>query len=414
MYSEITACRICKNTQLTSIINFGKIPLTGLFLGFDEAKLIPTAPLELVYCAGNSEENCGLVQLRHDYALSELFGHTYGYRSGLNADMVAHLKFNIESVLDRINLDENDVVVDIGSNDGTSLGFYPDSLVRIGVDPTIEKFGHYYHPGIVKISDFFTAAATKPFLDNRSAKIVTCFSMFYDLPNPESFLSEVVKILDPHNGILVLEQSYLKTMIEKSSFDTICHEHIEYYSLRQIEWLAKKVNLRIIDVNLNSTNGGSFCVYLTGIDSNLSPVTENITEFMSKEKYLKEHQDLIYTEFSEKCYKIKDSITLLLSEISKSGKKVYGLGASTKGNTLLNFCGISTEQIQLIGEVNSDKFGKVTPGTFIPIVDEREIFELSPDYLFVLPWHFKDFFLTLEHLGRFQKIFPLPELEIIQ
>lgn len=213
--TAISACRICGNTDLQEVMDLGSMALTGIFPrpGVE----VPRAPLRLLRCAGG----CGLVQLEETYELSKMYGDTYGYRSGLNKSMVMHLQYLIDGLTRSRSLGENDVVVDIGSNDGTALGFYPETVRRIGVDPSAEKFRHFYKPGIELIPDFFSAATLKPVLRGQKVDVVTSFAMFYDLEDPLQFMREVEGILSD-TGIWLMEQSYLPAMLRANAFDTVC------------------------------------------------------------------------------------------------------------------------------------------------------------------------------------------------
>ena len=256
MYTALHACRICANPSLTTFLDLGEQVLTGVFPKTRE-QAITRGPLQLVKCMG--EEACGLVQLAHSYDLGEMYGDNYGYRSGLNASMVEHLYAKVARIRAAIELRPGDLVVDIGSNDGTTLGAYPSDLTLVGVDPTGAKFREFYRPHVHLIPDFFSAQCVLTAFPGKRAKVVTSFSMFYDLEAPMDFMRQVFEVLD-EGGIWVFEQSYLATMLDKNSYDTACHEHLEYYALAQIKWMADRVGFKIVDVELNEVNGGSFSV----------------------------------------------------------------------------------------------------------------------------------------------------------
>jgi hypothetical protein len=237
--------------------------------------------------------------------------------------------------------------------------------------------------------------------------------MMYDLEDPVSFAKEVASILSP-SGIWVFEQSYLPLMVERMAFDTICHEHIEYYGLRQIEWILRDANMRIVDIELNNINGGSFSVTAVRVDSLLPARESKIEQFREREKSSGyQGIDVLY-RFAERIVESRNRIISELTKIKASGSSICGLGASTKGNVLLQYANLGINMIDSIGDVNPDKWGCYTPGTWIPIVSEEEILQSHADYFLVLPWHFREFFVqSTKFVGR-NLIFPLPTFELLK
>ena len=230
MYSAIHHCRICGNTNLPKVLDLGEQVLTGVFPKV-KSQVVTSGPLQLLKCAGG-EESCGLLQLAHSYDLGEMYGENYGYRSGLNPHMVRHLHAKVARILEVVDISGNPIVLDIGSNDGTAVSAYPgDQCTRVGFDPTAGKFRQYYPEGVRVVQDFFSARRFNEEFPGRKARIVTSFSMFYDLERPMDFMREVASILD-ERGIWVFEQSYMPLMLERNSYDTVCHKHLEYYGLR--------------------------------------------------------------------------------------------------------------------------------------------------------------------------------------
>lgn len=413
MYRKITECRICGNTTLAEVVALGEQYLTGLFPRAKVPNRLTKGPLQLVKCDGD-DEVCGLLQLAHSYDLNELYGEGYGYRSGLNASMVRHLHEKVRRILSVANLLPGDLVVDIGSNDGTTLGAYPLEMQLIGFDPTGEKFRHHYAGHVKLISDFFSYGLFAEAFPDRKAKVVTSFSMFYDLENPVQFAKEVAQTLDPNDGLWIFEQSYMPLMLERNAYDTICHEHLEYYGLMQIVWLTERSGLRVIDVELNDVNGGSFSVTAARRGSRHVPNDTRIARLLAKEKADGLFGLSAYYAFAGRIEQSRSSLRELVAQIHREGKRLSGLGASTKGNVLLQYCGFTADDIEAIGDVNPDKHGAVTPGTWIPICSEADVLASQPDYLLVLPWHFRDFFLRLPALAGRSLIFPLPHLEVVK
>lgn len=407
---KIHKCRISGSNNLIPILSLGIQKLTGVFLSYPNQQ-ITEGPLELVWCPES-----GLVQLAHSYDLNELYGMNYGYRSGLNKSMVDHLSQKVQYLQRLKSLSSEDIVVDIGSNDATTLKAYTVSgITRIGIDPTGNKFHEYYTNGIKLIPNFFSAAGYQSVSQGKKAKIVTSISMFYDLEDPAKFVREVTEIL-AEDGIWHFEQSYLPSMLRTTSYDTVCHEHIEYYSLRTVVKLLKACGMKVLDVQMNSINGGSFAVTACHASARLHINHAVINWLLEQEERMGLDTIKPFQEFAEKVIEHRNSLLSLIQALNGSGKKVFGYGASTKGNVLLQFCGLGPKDLPCIAEVNQDKFGKFTPGTNIPIISEEEAKAKNPDYFLVMPWHFKNNILQRErdYLQKGGKmIFPLPEIEII-
>jgi spore maturation protein CgeB len=396
---EISACRICKDNQLEEIINLGNLHLTGIFPKPEEK--INKSPLVLMRC-----KNCGLIQLKHTYNLTEMYGKNYGYHSDLNSSMVKHLKELALYVEDKVRISPQDIILDIGSNDATFLKQFKRGI-KVGVDPTAEKFSYGYE-GIQGFSEFFPSENLNKFLSGRKAKIITSIACFYDLEDPVKFAVEIEKLLS-FDGIWVTEQSYLPSMVKNLAYDTICHEHLEYYGLKQIKEITDRSGLKIIDVDFDNTNGGSFRVTIAQENSRHEVNQTLIDAILYFEEIF--NTKMTFEDFKNRVYNHREKIQRFLMELKSQGKNVSGYGASTKGNVLLQFCDITTDYIQNIVEVNPDKFGRVTPGSNIPIIEENGNEDM--DYLFVLPWHFKENILKRNQGKKCKFIFPLPEIEVI-
>nr|MDP2190432.1 class I SAM-dependent methyltransferase [Rhodoferax sp.] len=410
MYKKVEKCRICGNTHLERVLDLGEQMLTGIFPREKDAK-VTTGPLRLVKCMGG-DEVCGLLQLEHSYDLGEMYGENYGYRSGLNASMVAHLNNKVKRILGLVELRTGDLVIDIGSNDSTTLQAYPSSgPVLVGVDPTGVKFHSYYPPHIQLIPDFFSAALVKARFPGQKAKVVTSFSMFYDLEDPMDFMRQVYDVL-ADDGVWVFEQSYMPTMLDTNSYDTVCHEHLEFYALRQIKWMADRVGFKILDVKFNDINGGSFSVTVSKSLGDLT-VVPSVQKSLDDERAKGLDTLTPYQEFAERVVQTKRDLLKFIETARAEGKSVAVLGASTKGNVLLQYCGLTTEDIEFVGEVHPEKFGCFTPGTWIPIIPEQELLTKKPDYMIVLPWHFRTFFTTNKKFAGMKLVFPLPEVEVV-
>lgn len=403
-------CRICQNTNLIEVVNLGTQSLTGVFPK-NKKDFVTRGPLRIVKCVG--DDCCGLVQLADSYDLNEMYGENYGYRSGLNASMVRHLNAKVEKILSIAKLQNGDLIIDIGSNDSTTLKAYPDTYRLVGIDPSGLKFKEYYPPHVELIPDFFSAALVKEKVGDKKAKVITSFSMFYDLEEPQTFMQEIEGVLDDE-GIWIFEQSYMPIMLEKNSYDTVCQEHLEYYALKQIKWMCDRVGLKIVDVEFNDVNGGSFSIAVSKKCSSFPENTIQITKILDHEKEMGLDTLKPWEEFVVRMEQTKEELLGFLARCKQEGQKVLGLGASTKGNVILQYCDITEELLPLVGEVNSDKFGCFTPGTLLPIVSETDVINANPDYLLVLPWHFREFFVSNPKFKGMKLVFPLPNLEIVE
>ena len=407
--TKTTNCRICGNSNLIEVMDFGELALTGVFLtGGNE---VPTAPLILCRC-----ESCGLVQLAHSYKQEFLYGDTYGYESHLNPSMVTHLQAKAKMLEQKYLSDkENPIVVDIASNDGTLLSGYTNPNCRtVGIDPLIDVVGNFYPKNATKLKQFFSSVGYFSKV-NEKADLVTSLSVLYDLDDPRKFAQDVAEILNA-DGIWHFEQSYLPTMIDTLSYDTICHEHLLYLTLTDIENLLRESGMVIIDASLNSVNGGSIAV--TAQKKSLkekSPFAQYLLEKEIGRGYKSIEPIRIFAHNADRH---RSELKDLILNYKNSGFDVYALGASTKGNVLLQWLEIDNDLIKSIGDVNTRKFGKQTPGTCIPIVDENEILKLASSNVIalVLPWHFRQGIVAksqkfLENGGAL--MFPLPQIEVV-
>ena len=409
MVKRITQCRVSKSTNLISVLSLGDQALTGVFPPSRETP-VTVGPLELVWCPDS-----GLVQLAHVYEPGEMYGENYGYRSGLNQSMVRHLTQKIGHLERIADLKAGDTVLDIGSNDATSLKAYKTpSLNRIGIDPTGAKFRQYYPDDIKLVPDFFSAKNFDS-VSKQRAKIVTSIAMFYDLEDPVQFAREIAQVLAP-DGIWHFEQSYMPSMLRTISYDTVCHEHVEYYSLQVVSYILAAADMKVIDVQMNGVNGGSFAVTAAHKASSRKPNSAVVEWLLAQEERMGLGTPRPYREFEDRVFRHREDLRRLLIGLRDAGKKVIGYGASTKGNVTLQFCGIGPDLVTAIAEVNPDKFGHFTPGSHIPIISETEARAMKPDYFIVLPWHFKDGIIAreAEYLASGGKmIFPFPEIEIV-
>jgi SAM-dependent methyltransferase len=412
-FRAIDRCRICESTDLRPLIDLGQQALTGVFPK-TRGQAVTKGPLSLVKCVGG-ESACGLVQLQHTYEPTEMYGGEYGYRSSLNRSMVEHLRQKVATLLARAPAGAGDVVLDIGSNDGTSLSFYPESATLIGIDPTAAKFAKYYRPHVKVVADFFSADRFFTASGGKPASIVSSVAMFYDLDRPLDFVRDVHAVLKD-GGLWHFEQSYLPTMLATTSYDTICHEHVEYYGLGPILWMLDKVGFSIVEITENDINGGSFAITAAKSRPGATTHAPIVQQMQDRERALGLHTMAPYEAFAARVKKHRDALRARLVALKAAGKVVFGMGASTKGNVILQYCDIGPELCPCIAEVNEDKFGCFTPGTEIPIVSEADAAARHPDYFLVLPWHFRKNLVPraapLLAQGM-SLLFPLPEIDVV-
>lgn len=407
--TTISACRLCGGSDLTNVIDFGEIAFTGVFPE-SASEEVPLGKLNVLFCNG-----CSLAQLGESFPAEILYGDNYGYRSGLNKSMVTHLETTVKRLENIVDLNPGDVVCDIGSNDATLLNSYSAlELQKIGIDPTISKYRHFYKEDSIPVADFFSSNAYFDKLEKK-AKVVTSIAMFYDLESPVNFAREIHKIIES-DGVWHFEQSYTPWVLRTGSFDTICHEHLEYYTLKTIKWILDQSDFDIIGVSTNAINGGSISV-------TASPKSQNLRDMPVQAKWLLEMEEVhgfntlnAWHSFSNVVDQHKSDLLRLLTQSNESGQVTLGLGASTKGNVLLQVMGIDKNLIPAIGEVNEYKWGRVTPGSNIPIISEKELLERKPDNVLILPWHFRETFVKNlrpnVEMGM-KLVFPLPEVEVI-
>ena len=407
--SEIKKCRSCNSNKLQKLFSLGNQSFTGIFPKNKNQK-VPRGKLILVICS-----SCKLVQLSENFNLKKMYGNNYGYRTGLNLSMVNHIKDKINFLKKKFRIVKDDIVIDIGANDGTLLSFLDSKKNKlIAVDPTIKKFNKFYKKNIIKVPNFFSFRDVEKYLKNKKAKLITSIAMFYDLPDPVFFAKQIYKTL-ADEGVWHFEQSYSGYMLKNLSYDTICHEHLEYYSLYSIKKILDSANLKIIDICFNNINGGSFALTVAKKNSKYFE-NKKIYKILRDEKNKKINSAYIYKQFYKRINKEKDKMISFLKKIKLQRKTVIGYGASTKGNVLLQYCNIKNKNMKYICDVNKDKNNCYTPGTKIKIISEEKAKQLNPDYFFVLPWHFRNFILNKENKtikSGIKFIFPLPKFQVI-
>lgn len=371
------------------------------------------------------DERYGAVRLNQTTPIHSMFGK-YWYRSGINTTMKGVLKGIVDDVTSLQQHKKDDLWLDIACNDGTLLSYVPKDYNKLGIDPAEDSFlSESKKIADDVVQDFFSYESYQrsKFKDVK-ANVITCIAMFYDLDDPLSFLKDVHKVLDD-DGLFVLQMSYTPLMLKQHAFDNICHEHVYYWSLASIQKVLAAAKLKVVDVQLNDTNGGSFRLYVKKKSSNVNSFSTapyrdvcnvRIESLLTWESGLNMTDFETWNLFFEQINKLKAQTLKFLKQEKAKGKVICGYGASTKGNTLLQYFGIDNTLVTAIAERSSYKFGHKTIGTNIPIISEKEMRQLNPDYLLVLPWHFISEFIErekefLNNGGKF--IVPCPDFKII-
>jgi hypothetical protein len=416
------SCRICGSHALSPAISLGEQYIASNFATSKDFRSVERKiPLEVVRCDPELDEKaCGFVQLRHSVPPNLMYS-VYGYRSGINATMTRHLESIAASLEAKVPLAPGDVVVDVGANDGTLLrGYSAPGLRLIGFEPSnVAPHEKDLPPSWTIVRDYFSGAALGRLLSGGKVRIFTSIAMFYDLEDPDAFVADIASSLAA-DGVWVLELSYLPMMLEQNSFDTICHEHLGYYSLTVLEPLLQRRGLKVLDVTTSEINGGSFRVWVghAGTDHSLqtSESALRVHAMHQREFELCLDTPTPFRHFQRDIETIRSNLRKLLLRLKAEGKTIYGYGASTKGNVILQFCELTPRILTAIADRNPAKWGTRTLGTDIPIVSEEEMREAKPDFLLILPWHFLPEFAEREarFLNRGGKfILPLPDVRVI-
>jgi 2-polyprenyl-3-methyl-5-hydroxy-6-metoxy-1,4-benzoquinol methylase len=415
MSRPVTQCRITSR-PLEEVINLGDLYVSDFVAQRSDSAL--RAPLRI-----GIDGTSGLLQLMDAIDRTRLYS-TYWYRSGTNDTMKRQLNDVMRTVTQWATLRERDVVLDIGCNDGTFLSCYESicPVVKVGIDPAENLADTARQVADRHVVGFFDRAAFAAAADGRKAKVITTIAMFYGLEDPLAFVNDVRECL-ADDGIWVLQLSYTPLMLQQNAFDNICHEHVEYYTLRSLQYLVEACGLRIIDVEFNDTNAGSFRVVITHAENPLRNVplfVRDVGQFrmestLEYEKRKRFDEPDTYRDYMVRLDALRRATRELLEKLRDSGKEICGYGASTKGNTLLQYYGLGPELISVIAERQPAKWGLMTAGSWIPIASEADVHARRPDYLLALPWHFIEEFQRrekafLDRGGRF--IVPLPDLRI--
>jgi hypothetical protein len=413
-----TTCRICGCEHLAQVLSLGHQRISGAFADPNGKQPVQRAlPLELVRCdMTRDQQACGLIQTRHTVPGSILYS-SYWYRSGVNRTMTENLHGIAQEIEEIVPLEAGDLVVDIGCNDGTLFDGYRSKQLRyLGFDPS-DVARYAVEKGYDVVGDFYSLEALRRRRPDQKAKAITSIAMFYDLEQPRSFVVDVAEAL-AEQGIWVIELHYLPAMLEKNAFDGIVHEHLEYYSLAVIERLIGEEGLEVVSAELNEINGGSIRAFIghKGSHERSAEQAERLQDLRVAEFEMALDSPEPYEAFRQRVEGVRDDLIATCRTVRDEGKTIHVYGASTKGNTILQYAGIDASLIPAAADRNPDKWGSETIGTMIPIISEEDSRAAQPDYYLALPWHFLDEFIEREaeflaRGGRF--IVPLPEVRIL-
>ncbi len=406
---KIKKCRLCKKDKLSFLFSLGELSFTGKFSKSNKVN-IPKKTVSLVIC-----NSCKLVQLNQNFNPKYLYGKDYGYRTGINSTMTNHVKNIVSEVQTLSKIKKGEFVLDIASNDGTMLNFYRKDLITVGIDPILSKFKKFYKNINFKVCSFFSLKSLKKNKLFKRYKIISALSVFYDIKSPNSFISDIKNILHD-DGVFILEHADLLSIVKNNLFDTICHEHLEYYSTKIIVNMMKKNDLKVFNLKKNNINGGSIRYYISHSNSIYKVNNKKILRVIKEENKMKLEKVSSYKDFLKKIDFQKTKLNNFLKEKLKQNKTIHGYGASTKGNVLLQYFKINRNHINFIADRNPQKYNLFTPGTKIKIISEKLSRKMNPDYYLVLPWHFSDEILKRERKIRKKGtrfIFPLPKLKIL-
>jgi len=390
------------------ILDLGRQPPSDAFLRKDDLEKPEAAyPLEFCLC-----RNCKLAQLNYVVDPEKLF-RDYVYNTATNNALKANFKNLVDLLVDRFNLKKDDFAVDVGSNDGTLLSYYlPHGIKVLGIDPS-SSTSLALAQNIPTIVDFFSRdLAKKVRAEHGQAETITATNVFAHVDKLDDFMSGIKELLAPR-GVFVSESGYVLDLIEKLQWDSIYHEHLRYYSTKPLTVLFDKFGMEIFDIERIPSHGGSIRVYAARKgDYEVQPSVKDLLDLEERSGL---YDEMTFVRFADRVRRNKEKIQKLVLEQKKSGKRIAGIGAPAKGNTLLNFCRLGPDAVDYLAEKSELKIGLFSPGMHIPVVDEARLFEDQPEYALLLSWNLADELIPKirgkGYKGRF--IIPNPEVAII-
>ena len=393
---HVTECRSCRAPLSKTIFDIGELKINAFMI--EPNTDIGSAALTLVHC-----EECDLIQLSHTVREEDLYKN-YWYLSRLNKKIVDNLQACTDAAKSWVHILDGDYVLDIGANDGTLLSFYDsDKVIRVGCDPAQNIHSELEKNCDVLIGDFFNKENWQAAVGDKRAKIITTIAMFYDLDDPNSFVSDIKSTLAP-DGLWLCQLMTAAPMLDTNDLGNVIHEHIEYYSYKSLVNLMERHGLQIHKVKMNDINGGSYQLFIRHADENGSC---EFDEDVSVDRIDQWAKNIAQNR--------SDTMEFIQQEVA-DGKKIYIMGASTKGNTIMQYYGLDSDTITGAAEIHPDKIGKYLVGSSIPIVHEDDA-KADADYFLVFPFHFKQLFtnhIMKDWIAEGGKlIFCTPEFEVV-
>ena len=412
---EIKKCRVCGNANLERRVDLGEQYLSSIFPeNLDYRSTLPKYPLGLALCIKNKKTDCGLLQLNHDLDLTEMYG-AYPYTSSSNSSMKGILEDVAKSGIEVDCLKKGDLILDIGCNDGTLLSFFQNKGYNLlGIDAAKNIKPNLKSTDFSFVSSFFNRETFEKNAREK-AKLIFSIAMFYHLSDPLRFANDVAACLHS-DGVWIIQMAYLPAMLETNMYDNIVHEHNGYYGIETIEWVLDKAGLEVFDVLTNDVYGGSYRVFAKKKGNQKFEKTPRYHKLLAAEKTSRLFELETYRNFERRIQKTREDLKALLKKLKSEGKTVWVYGASTKGNTILQYCGLSSRDIVAAADANSFKFGKFIIGSDLLIKNEEEMRREKPDYLLALPYSFVSGFMSRESdlINQGTKfIVPLPEIRIL-
>lgn len=410
-FETISRCRSCGSSELIPVLSLGDQYTSDFLDSKNELNGNQKIPLDLVLCG---IKECSLLQTLHTASRATLFNKNYWFRSSVNESLIDGLFDITGSIQDKITLSDDDYILDIGCNDGTLLRSFKAGK-KIGFEPAPNIAPDAEEGTDIIINDFFSYESFEDNCSNVTCKSITTIAMFYDLENPNKFVSDITKCL-AHDGMWTIQMAYLKTDIDSNGFDNIVHEHLEYYSLHSLEHLLERHNLEVFDLELNDLYGGSIRTYIKHKNSTAFQISASVESLRKQELADGFSEVQTYLDYGKRVMNLKSDLMNFVQKEHENGKTIYCYGASTKGNTQLQYFGIDDTVIEKVVDRDFRKFGKYTVGTNLLVISEEQGRQENPDYFIVLPWHLTEFFMKREEAylragGKF--IVPMPNFRII-
>ena len=406
-------CRFCQNELTHEFIDLVNSPPSNSFLSLEELSQPEVFyPLKLFVC-----DNCFLVQIDEYKKSEEIFSDKYAYFSSFSSSWLEHARQYVEMITPRLALNQESLVIEIGSNDGYLLQYFKEKNIQcLGIEPAKSTAEVARDKGIEVVTEFFDVKLAERLVkEGREADLIVGNNVLAHVPDINDFVKGL-KILLGKEGVITLEFPHLMRLIEENQFDTIYHEHFSYLSFNTVGRIFSEHGLVLFEVEELPTHGGSLRIYAGHQEDSSKESSPNVEAFYEKESAAGMVDLSYYLNFQDKANKVKYELLAFLLAQKREGKKVVAYGAAAKGNTLLNYCGIKKDLIEFVVDASPHKQGKFLPGSHVPIVNEDSIRELKPEYVIIFPWNIKEEIMEqLSYIrrwgGRF--VIPIPQVALL-